>query len=82
MSDALNLHLKEMIKTRKRFKLLGTDIFSEKIEINFMTFFLPFAITFYFICELYSIITFQDNFFHMMLSLLTLGYGIQVWIAF
>lgn len=78
MSDALNLHLKEMKKTQKRFKWLGTDIFSEKIKINFMTFYLPLAIIFYFICELYSILTFQDNVFYLILSLLTLGYGIQV----
>lgn len=78
MSEALTLHLKEMKKTQRRFKLLGTDIFSEEIEISFMTFAVPLAILFYFICELYSILTFQDNFFNLMLSLLTLGYGVQV----
>lgn len=78
MSDALNLHLKEMKKTQMRFKRFGTDIFSEEIEINFMTFFLPFAIIDYFICEFYSILTFQDNLFTLVLNLLTLGYGFQV----
>lgn len=78
MSDALNLHLKEMKITRKRFKMLGLDIFSEKIEINFMTFVVYSALIFFFMCEFYAIVTNLDNFLSLILSLLTLGYGFQV----
>lgn len=78
MSDALNLYLKEMKISQKLFKMFGLDIFSEKVEINIRTFIAFFIVIFYCICEFYAIFTNEDNFLSLILSMLSLGYGVQV----
>lgn len=71
MSDALNLYLEEMEKTKMLLNVCGFDLFSKDPKANLRTSLLVFYIILTNLSQVYSCYYFRENSFELMFSLMT-----------
>lgn len=78
MSEAVDIYLHELKLTKIFGILFGFQVWSERFQANAMTFFVPLDITFYHLGQIYSAYYYRNDFFQLVLSLVTWNYGFQV----
>lgn len=78
MSEALDIYLHEFKLTKIFGKLFGFDVWSESFQANAMTFLVPLDVTYYHLGQIYSAYYYRNDFYQLVLSLVTWSYGFQV----
>lgn len=78
MSKAVDIYLHELKLTKIFCKLFGFDIWTEIFQPNVMTYLVPLDVSIYHLGQIYSAYYYRDDFYLLVLSLVTWNYAFQV----